>query len=261
VPLPAITVTDQTGASKQLEACWPINKWPDINALAQLLFPTTKELNIDEGTPVSDRLWFASPQNVPSNMWPNPDGKYLMMWPGEKYQPGRIMVIHGKAPGFPDTFSGSPVWVPSRGFRSVDMRYWAACEQDFALPLSLVDCVTDMSTRLVGGDYTIVISGDRQRPDWLNPNVNWLPYGDEQYPKFVVLRNMVPEADFPYAIQKVWESGCTFNFSLSDPPERTALDEKGPCAKKMMGEYYPDAVWCDKSTFMHGGWQACIKGK
>jgi hypothetical protein len=27
-----------------------------------------------------------------------------------------------------------------------------------------------------------------------------------------------------------------------------------------MKEYYPDAVWCDRSTFIHGGWQACIKG-
>ncbi|MDD2581609.1 MAG: hypothetical protein PHR66_06410 [Desulfuromonadaceae bacterium] len=261
VPLPAITVTDKTGPSKQLDACWPINKWSDISKLAQFLFPPAVDLSIKEGMP-SDRLWFASPLNPPSILWPNPDGKYLMMWPGDNYQSGRIIVIHGKAPGFPGTFEGSPIWTPSRGFRSVDMRYWAMCEQDFAPPLSLVGCATDLTTRLEGGYYTIVISDDRQRPGWLKPNINWLPYGDEQYPKFVVIRNMLPAPDFPYAIQNVWTANdheCTFNLSFPDVPDRGAIDEKGPCAKRIMGDYYPDAVWCDKSTFIHGGWQACMK--
>ena len=265
VPLPTITVTDLTGASKQLDSCWPINKWMDISKLAQFLFPPDKDLSIVEGTPSSDRLWFASPLNPPSILWPNPDGKYLMMWPGDNYQPGRIIVIHGKAPGFPGTFEGSPIWEPARGFRTVDMRYWALCEQDFVPPLSLVACATDLTTRLEGGYYTIVISDDRQRPDWLRPNVNWLPYGDEQYPKFVVIRNMVPAPDFPYAIQNVWAAPpnhyCTFDLSFTNLPKREDLDEKGPCAKELMGDYYPDAVWCDKSTFIHGGWQACMKGR
>ncbi|MFA5924116.1 MAG: hypothetical protein WC856_22965 [Methylococcaceae bacterium] len=259
VPLPTITVMDQTGASKQLEACFPINKWSDASAFAQFLYPPDNDLSVAEGTPSSDRLWFASPLKPPSVQWPNPDNKYLMMWPGDKYQPGRIIVIHGKAPGFPNTFKGSPIWVPSRGFRTVDMRYWAMCEHDFALPLSVVDCATDLKTRLKGGYYTIVISDDRQRPDWLRPNINWLPYGDEQYPKFVLFRNMLPATDFPYAIQNAWEAGCTFDLSFSDLPDREDLDKAGQCAQPVMGDYYPVAVWCDKSTFVHGGWQACMK--
>lgn len=261
VPLPTLTLTDQDDTSKKLQACWPINKWSDISDFSRFLFPPAIDLNIDEGTPTSDRLWFASPENPPSILWPNPDGKYMMMWPGNTYQPGRIIVIHGKAPGFPDTFEGSPIWEPARGFRAVDMRYWAMCQQDFAPPLSLVDCVTDLTARLQGGDYTIVISDDRQRPDWLRPNVNWLPYGDEQYPKFVVFRNMLPATDFPYAIQDAWEAGCTFDLVFPNLPDRKALDEQGPCAQQVMGDYYPEAVWCDKSTFVHGGWQACIKGR
>jgi len=262
VPLPTITVKDQNGASQQLQACFPINKWADANAFAQFLFPPAIDLNIDEGTPSSDRLWFASLLNPPSVLWPNPDGKYMMMWPGNSYQPGRIMVIHGKAPGFPDTFHGSPTWVPSRGFRTVDMRYWALCEQDFALPLPLVACATDLTTRLEDGYYTIVISDDRQRPDWLRPNVNWLPYGDEQYPKFVLIRNMVPAAEFPYSIQNAWAApNCAFDFTLENPPNRKVLDDNGPYCQDVMGDYYPVAVWCDKSTFMHGGWQACMERK
>lgn len=260
VPLPTISVTEN-GASQQLEACSPINKWLDASAFAQFLFPPTIDLSVNEGTPSSDRLWFASPLNPPSVLWPNPDNKYMMMWPGDKYQPGRIIVIHGKAPGFPDTFNGSPIWVPSRGFRSVDLRYWAVCEQDLALPLSLVDCATDLNTDLEEEYYTIVISDDRVRPKWLQqrPNVNWLPYGDEQYPKFVVFRNMLPAPNFPYSIQKAIDpGGCTFNFDFPNLPDRSAIDEEGPCAQGMMGEYYPVAVWCDKSTFIAGGFRACL---
>lgn len=260
-PLPTITVTDQDGTSKELPACSPINKWSDANPFSQFLFPPAVDLDINAGTPSSDRLWFAPLLNPPSVLWPNPDGKYMMMWPGNTYQPGRIIVIRGKAPGFPDTFQGAPIWEPSRGFRTVDMRYWALCEQELALPLPLVACATDLTTRLEGGYYTIVISDDRQRPDWLRPNINWLPYGDELYPKFVVIRNMLPASGFPYAVQNAWAAGCTFDFSLENPPDRTALDAQGPCAKGVMKEYYPDAVWCDKSTFIHGGWRACIEGE
>lgn len=259
VPLPAITLTDQSGASQQLEACSPINQWRDASDFARLLFPPTVDLSIDAGTPSSHRLWFAPVLNPPSNLWPNPDNKYMMMFPGNTYQPGRIIVIYGKAPGFPGTFDGSPIWVPSRGSRSVDLRYWAICVQELALPLSLVGCTTDFNTDLQGGYYTIVISDDLVRPKWLRPNINWLPYGDELYPKFVVIRNMLPATDFPYTVQNAWSAGCTFDFNFSHPPDRSAIDDEGPCAQRVMGDYYPVAVWCDKSTFTAGGVQACLK--
>ncbi len=258
VQLPTIALTSQSGASQQLETCSPINKWQDISDFVRMLFPPTIDLNIDEGTPSSDQLWFAPILDPPSNLWPNPDNKYMMMWPGNKYQPGRIIVIHGKAPGFPGTFGGLPIWEPSRGFQTVDVRYWAVCEQELALPLSLVGCVTDFNTDLIDKYYTIVISDDLVRPKWLRPEVNWLPYGDEQYPKFVVIRNMLPASDFSYAVQNAWP-GCAFKFSLLDPPKRSVIDDAGPCAQDVMGDYYPVAVWCDKSTFVSGGFRACLK--
>jgi hypothetical protein len=262
VPLPAITLTGAAG-TRQPDTCWPINRWLDISAMGQFLFPPKVDLVVDEGTPSSDRLWFASPKDPPSILWPNPDGKYMMMWPGEKYQPGRIIVIRGKAPRFPGAAEHSPMWAPPRrGDRGVDMRYWALCQQNFAAPLPLIGCVTDLTARLEGGDYTIVISDDRDRPDWLRPDVNWLPYGDEQYPKFVVIRNMLPAPHFHHAIQDVWNyksNACTFDLKFPNLPNRKALDDKGPCAKAIMGDYYPDAFWCDKSTFVRGGWRACAR--
>jgi hypothetical protein len=259
VPLPTLTLTSQSGASQKLSTCLPINKWQNASDFARFLLPPSLNLSVDEGTPSSDRLWFAPVLKPPPILWPNPDNKYMMMWPGNTYQSGRIIVIHGKAPGFPGTFENSPVWVPSQGFRTVDLRYWALCEQDLALPLSLIGCATDFNTNLVDGYYTIVISDDLVRPKWLRPEVNWLPYGDEQYPKFVVIRNMLPADDFSYAVQNAWPS-CAFNLSFSSPPNRTAIDNAGPCAQGVMGDYYPIAAWCDKSAFITGGVRSCLKG-
>ena len=258
VPLPSITLTNQSGASQTLDVCSPINKWQDASDFARFLLPPSINLTVNEGTPSSDRLWFAPVLKPPSILWPNPDNKYMMMWPGDKYESGRIILIHGKAPGFPGTFGGSPIWVPSQGFRTVDLRYWALCEQELALPLSLIGCATDFNTNLVGGYYSIVISDDLVRPKWLRPEVNWLPYGDEQYPKFVIIRNMLPADGFSNAVQDAWPN-CAFNLSFSKPPDRSAIDDEGPCAQDAMGDYYPVAVWCDKSTFIAGGVRACLK--
>jgi hypothetical protein len=152
-------------------------------------------------------------------------------------------------------------------------------------PPSVVACATDLTTRLQGRYYTIVISDDwqrpdwliqgryytivisddRQRPDWLNPTVNWIPWGDGQYPKFLLFRNILSSPDFAHAAQNVWDardaSGkqyCTFEFSFSDI-DRHYLDAVGPCAQAIMGDYYPVALWCDKATFRAGGFRACLK--
>jgi hypothetical protein len=258
VPLPTISVT-ANGATQQLDPCSPVNKLPDVGAVLQLLF-SGNDVNGNEGTPSSDRLWFAPPEKPPVVLLPNPDNKYIMMLPGDTYQPGRIIVIHGKAPGFPDTFDGSPIWVPSRGFQKVDMRYWSICNNDFALPVPVVNCATDLTTDLQGGYYTIVISDDLLRPNWLKPNVNWLPWGDEQYPKLIFLRNMLSAPDFQHAVQNAITAGCAFKLNFPNIPDRSVVDEEGPCTQGVMADYYPVAAWCDKSTFIHGGWGACLKG-
>jgi hypothetical protein len=257
VPLPTITRTNYNGVNETLETCSPINKWSDLMALGRHLFPPEIDMDVDEGTPSSNRLWFAAPAKVPGNLWPNPDGKYLMMLPGNEYQDGRVIVIRGKAPGFPDTFDGSAIWDPARGFRSVDVRYWAMCNMNLTSPPSVVACATDLTTRLQGQQYTVVISDDRQRPDWLKPNVNWLPWGDVQYPKFVVLRNILRSPGFPHAAENAWAE-CPFD-SSTFPPDRSALDAVGPCSQGVMGDYYPVALWCDKETFVAGGFDACSR--
>ncbi len=81
------------------------------------------------------------------------------------------------------------------------------------------------------------------------------------YLKIVFARNMLPAPKFHFAIQNAIDHGCTFPFVLPNIPDRGLIDTAGQCAQQWMGDYYPVAVWCDKSTFVHGGWQACMKGR
>lgn len=254
VPLPAISL-----GGNELPLCSPVNELQDVTNYLNDMFHGIDALQGSEGTPSSDRLWFAAPNNPPVRLLPNPDNKYIGMFPGDNYQPDRLIVIRGKAPGTPYTYDGSPIWEPARGFRTIDMRYWTLCNNDLALPVPVVNCIADLTTDRQNGYYTIVISDDLLRPEWLMPNIDWLPWGDTQYPKLVVLRNMLPATNFKFSIQKAIERGCTFPFMLPNIPDRKLVDEQGPCTQDVMGEYYPVAAWCDKSTFVHGGWQACLK--
>lgn len=243
VPLPEIRVTDQQGASQLLPTCWPVNKLADVSSYVKAFF-TGFDITGNEGIPFSDRLWFAPPANVPPRLMPNPDNKYVLMFPGNYYQPGRIVVIHAKAPTVPD--------------KNADMRFWTVCNSDLALPMFTVNCTSDQTTVVKDGYYTIVISDDLLRPDWLPPNVTWLPWGDEQYPKVMYLRNMLPSPSFRYSIQKAIDP-CAFTWNFPEVPTRLTVDNSGRCTQKVMGDYYPVAVWCDKATFVQNGWRACIK--
>lgn len=259
VPLPAVSVM-QGGASQPLSQCETVNDLRDVDALLKDLF-SGLILNNPFDMPSSDRLWFAPLQNPPMRLFPNPHNKYVAMLPGDRYQPGRLIVIHGKAPGVPRTYDGSPIWRPAPGSKTVDMRYWALCSVNFELPITSVDCMSDLTAKREGGDYTVVISDDLLRPDWLPPSVNWMRWGDEQYPKLLFFRNMLPSPDFPYSIQRALDKGCTFELTLPNVPNSDATIPAGQCAQQVMGDYYPVAAWCDKSTFVAGGWQACISDR
>lgn len=260
VPLPAITVT-KNGVSQELQPCSSVNKLTDTRAFLQVFFPPGLDLLGQEGTPSSDRLWFAPPSVPPPLLLPNPDNKYVAMFPGDQYQPGRIIVIHGKAPRTPDAFGRSSNQAQPQSVPAADMRYWSLCVNDLALPIPVVGCTADPTARLDGNDYTIVVSDDLLRPDWLPSNINWLPWGDEQYPKLIFFRNMLPASSFPYAIQNAIAAGCTFDFSFPNLPARGDVDRAGQCAQQVMRGYYPAAAWCDKATYLQGGWQACIGGR
>jgi hypothetical protein len=220
-------------------------------------------ISFDDDTP-RGRLWFTPPRVPPMLLLPNPDNKYIMSAPGP-YQSGRVVVIRARAPQTPDGPRGGGPGM-RRGARGEDVRYWSLCNNDFALPVPAVRCVSDLTARIEGGWFTVVISDDLTRPEWLRPGVNWLPWGDEQYPKLVFFRHLLATDSFPHSIQQVVKgcpSSCVhpdavFDLVLPDVPRRSVIQAPGPAVQRVMGDYYPVAAWCDKSTFERGGWQACL---
>ena len=89
-----------------------------------------------------------------------------------------------------------------------------------------------------------------------------MPYGDEQYPKLVLFRNMLPAPNFRFSVQEALNpvNGCAFDFARIFPkiPASDDLETAGQCGQQVMGDYYPVAVWCDKSTFISRGFKACL---
>jgi hypothetical protein len=80
-------------------------------------------------------------------------------------------VLHPSAPIGPSCAVNRSL-LPSSGFTTVDVRYWSMCEADLARPVPTVACTTDVTTAVVDGYYTTVISDDLLRPDWLDPDTN-----------------------------------------------------------------------------------------
>jgi hypothetical protein len=114
---------------------------------------------------------------------------------------GRIVVFHGRAPTFANTYPDARV-MPS----GEQVRYWSFCQND-AFTERYIACRRDDQVKLNRSrDYTIVIS---QPGSWpaaaarrCAKTVSWLPWGPQ--PEGVVLyRQMLPAASFKRAIQNV----------------------------------------------------------
>jgi hypothetical protein len=260
VPLPEVRITDTSGATSLLKTCQFINRQSELAVVQQVFIP--KELETPPTLPpVPDRIWFAALWPTPARLVPNPDQKYMGSFFMPAYEPDRVIVVRGKGPAFPDTYNGSSVWDPAPGFEAVQMRYWSICLADVVSPLPNEGCAVDASTPLDrNGFYTIVISNDALRPAWLPKQAVWLPWGDEQMvPKFMFVRHLLSSPDFKNAAQNAVEQGCAVEFTFPTPLTQEQITASGKCAKQVMGDYYPIAVWCDVETFKTGGWRACFR--
>ncbi|MEU1405866.1 hypothetical protein ABZ471_26520 [Streptomyces sp. NPDC005728] len=173
---------------------------------------------------------FAEP-NKAAGLFPNPYNKYLCT-PLE-YKSGRIAVIRGKAPTFPDTINGQSVLTKAQ------VRYWSLCQNQLRLPYPVSSCAADFQTaRSKDGHYTYVVSTSQDRPaNATTPDgVTWIDWGPTNVQSLLLLRNMLPAQDFPDAVQDV---------------------KKGDDPEKVMGAYYPAVTYCSKDTFAKGGADAC----
>ncbi|MGZ4981246.1 MAG: hypothetical protein ACXWAB_07355, partial [Methylobacter sp.] len=180
-PLPEVKVTDTSGQTTTLKACPVVNRQSELSQLQPQFIPAELENPLEHFSipPVPDRIWFGAVKEPPPVLLPNPDNKYLISFFMPEYKPDHIIVIRGKMPAFPDTYHGNPVSQPAPGFKTVQLRYWGLCHADLISPMPINGCATDASTPLDGhGFYTLVVSNDVLRPEWLPQRVVWLPWGD-----------------------------------------------------------------------------------
>jgi len=259
VSLPSTSITDARGQVTPLPTCPTVNRQSQLAALQQQFVPALLE-NPPRTPPVPDHIWFAPLPTPPVRLLPNPDNKYMVSFFMSDYEPGRIIVVRGKMPAFPDTYRGAPVSQPAPGFDTVQLRYWSMCLGDLVSPLPIEGCAVDATTPLdANGFYTIVISRDVLRPNWLPDGAVWLPWGDENMvPKVIFVRNTLPSADFRQSVQNAIAQGCGLNFNFPTPPTPDEITQAGKCTQNVIGDYYPLAVWCNRSDFTSGGWQACF---
>jgi hypothetical protein len=71
---------------------------------------------------------------IPANTggyFPNPANKYIAI-PGLCLPQNKFLVVHGKAPSFPDTYPGNPLWM----YPDSQLRYWSLCNNNQPRPLS-----------------------------------------------------------------------------------------------------------------------------
>ena len=163
---------------------------PDIAA-------TIARMDSITGTPVPETPVFIRPRNDGGNLYPNPDNTYVATI--VDHRPGRVVVIRGHAPTFPDTRAGERVSSQDQ------VRYWSFCTNEYAKPYRVSACRNDARIATKGGDYTIVVSTRADRPKGLRATggVTWLPWGSTRVPSLILLRQMLPSPDYANAAARL----------------------------------------------------------
>lgn len=167
-----------------------------------------------------------------SNGFGNQQNSYLQVLVSHHW--GQIVVSHFRAPTFPNTSAGQPV------YGRHDVRYWSVCTYD-STGTAVFGCVPDYRAPQDRGWVTFVVSPAGQRPSNATAaqRVSWLPWGPANEIQ-VMERNMLPAASFTGASQRI------------------AVPADNPDAARIMGHYYPTSAYCSVATFQRGGWQACL---
>ncbi|MDQ3876742.1 MAG: hypothetical protein M3290_00090 [Actinomycetota bacterium] len=254
VPLPTITLRSPAGdASLALGRCDPVPPKAPGHAVNKHVRESNYQKVGPQFFPVpgahdpprferffgtDQAAWDSAPDNPVTPDKPFFKGGFLSneqvayLFTRTSRQFGDILVVHAKAPSFPDTRRGVSV-VSHR-----DVRYWSVCQNEGATQ-RVVACSPDYQTAIRNGHFTIVISDPKDRPTNADRahGITWLPWGGAYYDGVVIYRYMLPAATFDEAIQRIRPH--------DDPAD-------------VMGAYMPIAGYCAKSRFQHRGWRACV---
>ena len=216
VGLPRIVVHEADGSSRSVGPCPRPTRSERAGRLVDRYGPATDK--VAPPTPV-----FLRPAGDGANLYPNPDNTYVATI--LHHEPGRVAVIRGRAPTFPDTGAGQSV----AGDHQV--RYWSLCSNEYRKPYPVSACVADQDVALADdGTYTVVVSTTEDRPANATTadGVTWLPWGSTKVDVLLLLRQMLPATSFPQAAAKV-------------PP--------GDLAVPTMRAYAPIGAYCTTAQF------------
>ena len=222
-PLPAVSVRNVDGTVTPLATCATSGGDAGILDLVNTFGPATD-------VPPSDPPVFRRPASV-AGIYPNRDNAYLASI--VSHQPGKVVVVRGKAPTTPDTQAGESPATPAQ------LRYWSFCTNEYRKPYPVSSCAVDHEVPVdSAGYYTIVTSTAQDRPANATSadGIGWVDWGSTSVNMLMAFRHMLPAADFTETVRNV------------------AL---GQLASEVMGEYTPVAVTCPVATFESGGAAAC----
>ncbi len=234
VPLPKLTLENAAGeALASYGACGS-----DYVELGGQLNEQLANTNYPAGAPTPDvpgatdpLSWNRAYSNSYYGLYGNSQNAYLTATISRQYGP--LVVIHGKAPTFPNTSKGQPAYAERQ------VRYWSICENSDTT--RVIACAPDYLATNSHGDYTYVISDPDARPANATAahGVTWLPWGGTFTNGVVILRNMLPSPTFTQSVQAI---------------------AAGESPSAVMGPYYPQSAYCSSATFEAGGWDACARG-
>lgn len=157
------------------------------------------------------------------------DNSYLSAYVDRRHGP--VLAIEGQAPTTPATSDGQATMAAAQ------LRYWSVCKYRSLADTTVDGCLADAQVPLQAQRrFTIVVSTPADRPANARPEcgVAWLDWGragdglGNPDGGFVILRQMMPAADFGQSV-----------FSVRKPGEE----------QEVMGAYFPQAGYFTKAAF------------
>ena len=166
----------------------------------------------------------------------NRDNAYIFSHLSRRF--GQLLVLKAKMPTVPRTRQGQ------RRMGGGQLRFWSLCTGESRVTTRTPDCLADRQLPVNGArDYTVVVSKAADRPANATPRcgVGWLDWGERGdaagRPDYaaLIMRNMLPEASFAQAIQRVPKPGAE---------------------QDVMGAYFPQSGYSTKALFEARGCSA-----
>lgn len=213
--LPEVTVVAADGTRTPIPPCPEPTTSAAGKAMVEHFGPTTDR-------PAPEVPVFIRPDGAQARLYPNPDNVYVATIVA--HEPGRIAVIRGTAPTFPDTRTGSVG-------QGEQVRYWSLCTNEYRKPYPVTTCAADEDVALADdGTFTFVVSTPEDRPAnaTAENDVTWLDWGSTEVDGLLLLRHMLASPDF---------SESAINL------------EPGQLARDVMGPYTPVGAYCTTEQF------------